>query len=175
MARRSRTCAGISRWVIARVARRAGIIMARAGLAGCSVALTTGRGYDENKHSTDVVSPRPPPRACMRIIEKKHSDDVESPPPPPRACMSVHHEGKSRSDLGPVLVLNGSPDRTGRPGQGSSGGGGGGGGGGGKRALLGPVDNRASTKKAKETPRLGSDYKSASSRQGLDGSKISKV
>jgi len=33
------------------------------------------------------------------VIENKHSTDVESPPPPPRVCMSIHPEGKSCSDL----------------------------------------------------------------------------
>jgi len=38
-----------------------------------------------------------------------HSTDVESPPPPPRACMRIHPDNKSCSDLGRALVLNGPP------------------------------------------------------------------
>jgi hypothetical protein len=80
-------------------------------------------GYVDNKYSTDVVSPPPPPLLCMSInrgdIENKYSIDVdadssssssaclsdellrtstrpnvESPPPPPHVCMSFHIEGK---------------------------------------------------------------------------------
>jgi len=32
--------------------------------------------------------------------ENKHSTDVESPPPPPRVCMSIQYEGEPFSDLG---------------------------------------------------------------------------
>jgi len=41
------------------------------------------------------------------VIENKHSTDVESPsPPPPCVCMSIHPEGESCSDLGWVHVLS---------------------------------------------------------------------
>ena len=33
-------------------------------------------------------------------VQNKHSTNVESPPPPPRLCMSIHPEGKSCSCLG---------------------------------------------------------------------------
>ena len=34
------------------------------------------------------------------VVENKHSTDVESSPPPPRARMSIHPEGKACSDIG---------------------------------------------------------------------------
>jgi len=46
-----------------------------------------GRGFVENKHSTDVDYP--PSLPCI-----------------PRVCTRIHPEGKSCSDLGRVLVLN---------------------------------------------------------------------
>jgi len=36
------------------------------------------------------------------LIENKHSSDVESPPPPPYVCMSIHTQCKSCSDVGSI-------------------------------------------------------------------------
>jgi len=38
-------------------------------------------------------------------IENKHSTNVGSPPPPPRVCLSIQPEGTSCFDFGRVLVL----------------------------------------------------------------------
>ena len=50
-----------------------------------------GRGVIENKHSTDVESPPPPPRL------------------PPRVCIDIHAGGELCSDFGRVLVFIQSP------------------------------------------------------------------
>jgi hypothetical protein len=34
------------------------------------------------------------------FIENKHSTETEYPPPPPRVCTSIHPEGQSCFDLG---------------------------------------------------------------------------
>jgi len=50
-----------------------------------------------------------------RVIENRQSSDVEPPPPPPPCvCMSIHTQGKSGSDLGPVIFLNDCPARRGQ-------------------------------------------------------------
>jgi len=43
--------------------------------------------------------------------ENKHSTDIHSPHPPPHICVSIHSECESFSDLGRVLVLDDPPDR----------------------------------------------------------------
>ena len=33
------------------------------------------------------------------VVQNKHSTDVESPPPPPRVCMSIHTGGKAHAPM----------------------------------------------------------------------------
>jgi len=67
-------------------------------------------GVLENKHSTDVGCPPPPPRVCTQLCRSQHFLSLT------HSCvttMSIHPEGKS--DIGLVVILNDPGARTGGP------------------------------------------------------------
>ena len=84
-------------------------VVSRAGGA-LAVRPHARRAADAVQDDLPAVAPRVPPRRGRGKggIQNKNSTDVESPPPPPRVCMKycIHPKGKSFPDLGRVGVFS---------------------------------------------------------------------